>query len=508
MAGRLQSGLSPSTGGAKEEHTTSVGDLNGQLSATPDSLPPEEADVGAIGVALSGGGVRAALFSLGVLMYIVRSGLNRQVAMVTSVSGGSITNAAVAAAGDLSKMTAEQFDPICRRLANRLAKQGSFFLPRLRSLVPPVLTLVVLYPIVLMIALWLGGERDMRWMVNNALIIASFALAGFITPLGVRILFRQPTQRRVYRRLLHSVRDEAKRPGNPAFSLDKLADSDVTHVLCATELVSGQPMFFSRDWVYSPTFGWGEARVGADRAVYASAAFPGVFPPLKLPTAPLKMGGGESNRHRPSYLVLADGGVYNNLGNDWFNLAERAATVPFGLDSRFQPPPRIDYQIIVNASSPSKVMPVPKVPLVRKFLMFTRMMTVLYENTLRPRITQLDSQPRHNATVIDIAMSPLELADRAKGGGGSDDRVVRRVDNLRVQLARLSDDYWAELVDETSLLKTTLTSVGNERAARLMRHGYLSAMVALHARFGSSGLEDVPDERAFIELTEGVNAKP
>jgi hypothetical protein len=35
-----------------------------------------------------------------------------------------------------------------------------------------------------------------------------------------------------------------------------------------------------------------------------------------------------------------------------------------------------------------------------------------------------------------------------------------------------------------------------------MRHGYLSAMVALHVRFGTSGIDDVPDGRSFIELAK------
>src|SRR4051794_19857362 len=49
-----------------------------------------------IGVALSGGGVRASLFSLGALLFLVDSGLSRRVREIASVSGGSITNAFVA----------------------------------------------------------------------------------------------------------------------------------------------------------------------------------------------------------------------------------------------------------------------------------------------------------------------------------------------------------------------------------------------------------------------------
>ena len=42
----------------------------------------------ALSVALSGGGHRAALFGLGVLMYLADAGKNRQVGSIVSVSGG------------------------------------------------------------------------------------------------------------------------------------------------------------------------------------------------------------------------------------------------------------------------------------------------------------------------------------------------------------------------------------------------------------------------------------
>src|SRR5262245_33332600 len=49
-----------------------------------------------IGIAISGGGHRATAFGLGVLLYLVDSGLNRRVRTITSVSGGSILNGYVA----------------------------------------------------------------------------------------------------------------------------------------------------------------------------------------------------------------------------------------------------------------------------------------------------------------------------------------------------------------------------------------------------------------------------
>ena len=54
-----------------------------------------------VGVAISGGGHRAGLFGLGVLLYLADAGKNRDVACVSSVSGGSLTNGYVAPNGEL-----------------------------------------------------------------------------------------------------------------------------------------------------------------------------------------------------------------------------------------------------------------------------------------------------------------------------------------------------------------------------------------------------------------------
>ena len=48
-----------------------------------------------IAVALAGGGYRAAMFGLGVLLYLVDAAKNQEVTSISSVSGGSITNAFV-----------------------------------------------------------------------------------------------------------------------------------------------------------------------------------------------------------------------------------------------------------------------------------------------------------------------------------------------------------------------------------------------------------------------------
>ena len=73
-----------------------------------------------IGIALSGGGYRAAAWGLGTLLYLADARLNHHILTSSSVSGGSITNAAVALQ-PYRAMEPEAFWKISAGLARRLA---------------------------------------------------------------------------------------------------------------------------------------------------------------------------------------------------------------------------------------------------------------------------------------------------------------------------------------------------------------------------------------------------
>lgn len=83
-----------------------------------------------LAVALSGGGHRATLFTLGALMYLVDAGVNQQVTSIASVSGGSLTNALVGQT--LNYRTSDSGDfrkSVVIPLASQIAKKGTFFAP-------------------------------------------------------------------------------------------------------------------------------------------------------------------------------------------------------------------------------------------------------------------------------------------------------------------------------------------------------------------------------------------
>ena len=118
--------------------------------AAPEAGPDEKAtaatdatttEPAALGLALSGGGVRAALFSLGVVIGLIATGCHRRVRCITSVSGGSILNAALAHGDRLTGLSdTTKFEPLASKLAASLASAGCLCLQsaycRFSSVVP------------------------------------------------------------------------------------------------------------------------------------------------------------------------------------------------------------------------------------------------------------------------------------------------------------------------------------------------------------------------------------
>lgn len=74
-----------------------------------------------IAVALSGGGYRAAMFGLGVVLYLVDAAKNREVTSISSVSGGSITNAFLGQMQGYHQRTSADFWPAVSPLAKTIA---------------------------------------------------------------------------------------------------------------------------------------------------------------------------------------------------------------------------------------------------------------------------------------------------------------------------------------------------------------------------------------------------
>ncbi|HUL83046.1 MAG TPA: hypothetical protein VL131_12945 [Gammaproteobacteria bacterium] len=350
----------------------------------------------AIGVALSGGGHRATAYALGVLVYLVDSGLNTRVRTVASVSGGSILNAFIAvlrshdgtARSFRSFAGFGSFDAEASRLASLLAGSRIAWFATVAAAALVEVAIVVLFLagaihlstalLVLataLVALSVGsGPRSggslwgwwgtwiycsgIAWLGSAvAMGVGATRFKGIWLAIGIALCGWLVQQRHVVAE--HAYDRTVCRPPLPPhrrwwarrMRLEDM-DADVRHVFCATEMHSGRHAYFSHDVVYARGFGLGSpAGLPIATAVQASANFPGGFPirPLRasrfgfsltdrfeeaveqgikqgrdiLTTAPDLVEASAANRFvpirpLPRWLMLSDGGVFDNLAVDWF----------------------------------------------------------------------------------------------------------------------------------------------------------------------------------------------
>ena len=229
-----------------------------------------------IGVCLSGGGFRAALFHLGALRRLNEAGLLSRVSTFSSVSGGSILNAALAVAWP------------------ELERDRSGVFLNFRELVEqPVRSLC---------------SRDIRtWpLLWGRLVPWNWWGFAFRGESATTLLAREYD-----RHLLHGARlgllSLLARRAGPTF------------VLCAACLETGVNFELGSHRVGDYKVGYTQARdLPLADAVAASSSFPAAFPPYTFDLAGRRMRGG-SLRFGPGgppvrKLLLTDGGVYDNLG--------------------------------------------------------------------------------------------------------------------------------------------------------------------------------------------------
>lgn len=433
-----------------------------------------------IGVALSGGGHRAALFGLGVLLYLVDAQKNREVSSVASVSGGSLTNGVVAQSSNYRSATADEFSEVARSLATTIARRGTLWASPLTKLYLAVLLLLLAAPVVvwfLPLALWLRA----------VLFVCALVLLGLVAQL------RGVVCGRAYARTLFS-------PSGRPTGLAEIT-ADLAHVFCATDLHAGEHVYFSGRFVCAYRFGLGEpGDVGLHTVVQASAAYPGGFPPRWLRTSRHSFQGEQDEKARDArYMALVDGGVYDNMADQW-GLGVGRRNRRWSPDPAFEEP---DELIVVNSSAPMgwgslRMLPI---PLVGEWFSFRRDVNVLYDNTTTPRrrllhevfVNARRTGKGTRGAVLQISQSPFDLPssfDRPS----ADDELARRA---RVVLAALagSEGEWGQITRDNCKVKTTLSRIPSPAAERLIRHGYVLALANLHVLLDYPPLPIPPADR-------------
>ena len=350
-----------------------------------------------IGLCLSGGGFRASFYALGALRYLAEAGLlaDRVVAM-SAVSGGSIAAATAAdrwqqfvAGGGDGPAFVEHVDAPFRHAATH---------KNLRR----------------------------RWM---------FATSAAVIP------FTGGCGGAYARTLAHNLYD-AKRvsdlPQHPQV------------IFTATDLSKGRTFWISSAFTGSYDYNYVEptpTTISLGKAVAASAAFPPSLTVVTLKGSKLGLAAA------PKRLSLVDGGVYDNLGLEWFQGWGQNALRP---KSAVEP----ELVIVVNASGQLAVkdkrfFALPAVP---------RDLAIQYQQSLNLRIRWNDEHMRaHPGTRMYLA---IKSDPRTQAG---------------VPTSAKTGALPSELVEPLALLRTDLDRFSDDEAGLLSYHAYWT----LHARFAT-----------------------
>lgn len=503
-------------------------------------------------VAISGGGFRASAFGLGVLLYLVHSGLNKRVANISSVSGGSITNGYVAQECDFaSELTNEaNFRPIAARLAQKISGKGKYR------------------------GFWLASRPYLVFLFATGGILAFWFLNMFVAllaPLMFDVVTRSVSIQEGIEFFVVGVfwgsaglcreyvvqywiartffRGKLK-------TLGSLSGRIADHVFCATDLNASSPLFFSSKGdgrVFSETYGRGDGNdVPIYKAVAASAAFPPLIPAMHFRLTGRQFIGGKI---KASVVYLSDGGVWNNLGTDWSRLYKHRVKTELKWKKSTRTNPETDLQtinqslencpqggvlLIANASKPDKrqnlSIPI-KTPILSFIITLLRVLNISVNSTVEGRsadipyssrlrmlnnperweLGQEAPNPNHFVWGEDESSNnspPLPVLIEMTHKPGDTARNYKMIGGLK-QWDKKTDDYLQEL--ETSLneysslleidtiVPTTLDNLGRDDTLRMIVLGYLNTRETLSVAFANHIPPTIPKLAWFEELLEPAN---
>jgi Patatin-like phospholipase len=451
-----------------------------------------------IGVTMSGGGHRASLFGLGVLLYLADAGRLPEVTSIASVSGGSITNGFVAQQVDVTGAgEGSAFAEDVRPLARQLAQHGSLFATPVTWVYLAVLVVTGLAAVVGPWFVPAPGFVQFLIFVGALLVWAELVASrrSWIAARAFRVTFFSPSGAHTLLRDVHGGAD---------------------HVFCTTDLQSAEQVYMAKTFVYGYRFGLGVPQdLPLHDAVQVSACLPGAFPARRLRTDRHRFEYPDDRIHPddpcpprrdrppkpPAWLVLTDGGVYDNMADEWaFGFRGRRACWP-DLESSHHEPQDL---VVVNSSGGLGWSEYrrSRIPGVGEVLTLLKVKDVLYDQTtatrrrvLRDRSAMaLASGTGMRVGLINIPQSPFRVAtDFSHGQGPAADRA-------RAVLAALGDTRkeWDADTRTNATVGTSLSKMGVEVSARLLHHAYVLAMANLHVLMDYP-LLPLPDRSRFVD---------
>jgi hypothetical protein len=444
-----------------------------------------------VAVALSGGGNRACLFALGALLYLVDAGKGPDLSSVASVSGGSLANGAVAQDLDLTSAGPGDLDKTAARVTRRVVNRGTVFGA---PLAVAYVALVALAALAAVVAPWFVPVAT--WL-QISICLAALLLVAWLAS------FRTKACAAAFDRTLF-------RPTGSSTPLTAV-HGGLDHVFCATDLHAGEHVYFSRDFVCSYRFGTGSpGDIKLSEVVQASAAFPGAFPPAWLPTKRHEFThGAEVDAAKTRKMSLVDGGVYDNMADQWAQGLEARAKRPRPSGEPYR---QAEEMVVVNSSAGlgwDKLRGL-RLPAIGELLSLLRDKAVLYDNgnSLRRQalFTRFELAEKTGkgmrGALVHIPQSPFKVPRAFENAAGERGERAKAVLAALASEGAKAEERWARDTADNAGEPTTLLSCDPTVAARLLHHGYLLAMANLHVILAYPLLE-LPSRARFEALAQG-----
>ncbi|MFN5168995.1 MAG: patatin-like phospholipase family protein [Cyclobacteriaceae bacterium] len=245
-----------------------------------------------LGLALSGGGYRAAAFHLGTLRALNRLGILKNVDVLSTVSGGSIVGAAYALA---LTQPYDQFETIfVGKLKKSVIRRLLFSWVFIRAIIgiTGILTFAIWFQFT--------GYPWITWIVAIALFDVLLSIQFKVLPVSNVI-------EEIYDSIFFDGKGLLDLPARPTMAIN------------STNLETGRQFTFSRDWMSDATYRYSKSdepilfttdNFPLSRAVMASSCVPFAFTPVRIDKE-FFMNPALADDISPE---LIDGGVFDNQG--------------------------------------------------------------------------------------------------------------------------------------------------------------------------------------------------
>lgn len=474
---------------------------------------------GGICVSLSGGGYRAAAFGLGALLALADLRLARRIRAISSVSGGSITNAFAATAlfthGDEEEPDHwDRASRLLRLLSHRdlvsvlqyllVVGLSCGYLALLGAAVSGVLGTSPPWLLLLLAgAVVCGAVGYLSLRTRAAGRLHLHLLSREVDHVEVAKLLRAVAQLFVYgcTRQLRKFRRLAGQTFPESIWALTLSDlhSSYRPVFCTTDLGRGTHVYLSDRFVagVSTVLPYDQRGQRVDmvsaapawpvaNAVMASAAFPGVFQPVTVPMSEL----GFPDPRGSAPARLADGGLYDNLGFTFPKAWFEGRLAP-AIEGDVGPPP----SIFVGIDSGSFALEDARwQDPVRSF---KRSVAIVHQANSSARQEQTQAFVNQDGVlgaIVHIGDDPFEVAERQEPQDKAE--LLRALERLAADDRRIGRSWWQSVARHLNpAVRTELKGLGPETTARLVFHGYANTLACVMPLLGCKVPEKLPTLR-------------